>query len=569
MAWVKSGNIKGPQGLQGATGGQGVPGVAGPPGADSTVPGPSGPPGSAGPAGAAATVAAGTTTTGAPGSAANVVNTGTSSAAVFAFTIPRGDAGVPGSDGAPGNPGLSGPSGLNAWTLVTNASFTVPAYGASVTINAGDTSWVALGEWVYVDDANGTGVAGQLIVSAKTPTTLTLFNPTSTTYPLADTTQNGLLRKVSGNTSDFIDGTNNCQPIVPQITAVRLRSFNAIGNPNFEVDQVSVGAPITAANTKTIDRWATFKTGTMVASVGQAGVLVLLPGTNFSVSQNCLRVTLNTAQASLGASDQLFVRQQIEGPMWRELQSDIHSVSLLVRSSVAGLNFGLNLRDLPATKSLCKLCTVTSSGVWQLIQLPNLPLWPAGNFVNTPGVGGYQICVTLAAGSSNMAAANDIWQSGNFIGALGQSNYAASPVNSTFDIAFVQHEPGPLCTTLIDKPFSQNLDECLRYYTKSYDLSTLPGTVTNNGMLSFMSLTTQASGLGPVGFKKPMANVPTVTIYNHATGAAASVQDGAGVNHTGAAGSFPGNMGWGRLTFTTAVTANTVVYAHYTADTGW
>ena len=52
-----------------------------------------------GPQGDAATVEAGTTTTGAPGTDASVVNSGTSSDAVFDFTIPRGDTGfgvVPG-----------------------------------------------------------------------------------------------------------------------------------------------------------------------------------------------------------------------------------------------------------------------------------------------------------------------------------------------------------------------------------------------------------------------------------------------------------------------------------------
>ena len=46
-----------------------------------------------------ATVDAGTTTTGAPGTNASVVNSGSVNAAVFDFTIPRGDAGEKGADG--------------------------------------------------------------------------------------------------------------------------------------------------------------------------------------------------------------------------------------------------------------------------------------------------------------------------------------------------------------------------------------------------------------------------------------------------------------------------------------
>ena len=53
--------------------------------------------------GAAATISVGTVTTGAAGSSASIVNSGTSSAAVFDFTIPKGDKGETGSTGATGN----------------------------------------------------------------------------------------------------------------------------------------------------------------------------------------------------------------------------------------------------------------------------------------------------------------------------------------------------------------------------------------------------------------------------------------------------------------------------------
>jgi hypothetical protein len=70
--------------------------------------GPAGPPGEPGPAGEpgadglAATIAVGTTTTGAAGTPASVTNKGTNAAAVFDFTIPRGDAGPQGQQGVPG-----------------------------------------------------------------------------------------------------------------------------------------------------------------------------------------------------------------------------------------------------------------------------------------------------------------------------------------------------------------------------------------------------------------------------------------------------------------------------------
>ena len=84
---------QGPQGPQGATGATGPAGATGATGAT----GPAGPQGVPGTDGAAATVTVGTVTTGSPGTNVIVNNSGTSSAAVLDFTIPRGDTGADGN----------------------------------------------------------------------------------------------------------------------------------------------------------------------------------------------------------------------------------------------------------------------------------------------------------------------------------------------------------------------------------------------------------------------------------------------------------------------------------------
>lgn len=93
----------GPQGLPGETGPQGPAGPQGPQGLTGAAgpQGPQGPPGTqgaTGPAGEAATIRIGTVTTGNPGSAAEVTNSGTDQNAVFDFVIPRGE---PGTGGTP------------------------------------------------------------------------------------------------------------------------------------------------------------------------------------------------------------------------------------------------------------------------------------------------------------------------------------------------------------------------------------------------------------------------------------------------------------------------------------
>src|SRR4029077_16364984 len=74
---------QGPKGDQGEDGKDGQPGPMGPPGNQ----------------GLAATIAVGSTVTGAPGTDAAVQNAGSTSQAVFNFTIPRGDVGPTGPQG--------------------------------------------------------------------------------------------------------------------------------------------------------------------------------------------------------------------------------------------------------------------------------------------------------------------------------------------------------------------------------------------------------------------------------------------------------------------------------------
>lgn len=62
--------------------------------------------------GADATVAVGTTTTGAPGSSASVTNVGTAGAAIFDFTVPQGPQGIQGIQGIQGPIGATGATGI-------------------------------------------------------------------------------------------------------------------------------------------------------------------------------------------------------------------------------------------------------------------------------------------------------------------------------------------------------------------------------------------------------------------------------------------------------------------------
>jgi len=114
--------LKGVKGDKGDTGSQGIQGIQG-------IQGVQGVKGDKGDTGTAATATAGTTTTGNAGTNASVVNSGSTSAAVFDFTIPRGDTGAAGP---------AGPTGIDwqgAWSAGT--------YTVRQSVSHNGSSWIA------------------------------------------------------------------------------------------------------------------------------------------------------------------------------------------------------------------------------------------------------------------------------------------------------------------------------------------------------------------------------------------------------------------------------------------
>ena len=153
---------KGDKGATGATGAQGPQGEQGPQG----IQGLQGETGATGADGAAATVAVGTVTTGEPGTDAAVTNTGTSTAAVLNFTIPRGATGATGQTGPAGADGADGQDGAPGQDGADGVTFT-PAVSA-----AGVLSWTNDGGRENpspVDIAAAVGDALEVTVSGANP----------------------------------------------------------------------------------------------------------------------------------------------------------------------------------------------------------------------------------------------------------------------------------------------------------------------------------------------------------------------------------------------------------------
>src|SRR5215831_2893290 len=414
-----------------------------------------------------------------------------------------------------------------------------------------------------IDQTKLNAIAGQATIAPAFISGQTPASSTGSGAYFVFLQSTGTLAKIL--TQDLATSIGSSSGMTSAITAVRLRSFNAAGNPTFEVDQRQAFNGIAnAPNGLTVDRWRIATAGTMKSNVQgfQGNASCFVPGTSYLISQGQLNIAVATTEPSLAAGDLYSSGQLIEGPFWRELAGDVTSISLMVQSNVAGLKFSVALRSSNAGVSLVKLCTIPSASTWTLIPLPNLPKPTSGSFPTTPGGIAYTLDICLACGTTYIAPAADTWQTGNFVGAPGMSNLFATSGGS-FILGFIQHEPGPLCTTLIDKPFSQNLDECVRYFHKTYNYTDKPGAVTSAGVLGPVVLSAGTKAFGTFRFIKPMARIPTLTVYSWSTGAAGSLTDSNGTVHTGATCANISDSGFSDVNFATATAGACAAYVHY------
>jgi hypothetical protein len=497
--------------------------------------------------------------------------------------------------------------------LDVSVSAKVNSPGASTAINSGSATTTAVNDLIFGfccgwdgGLAGGSGFTVRnavylILVEDKAAPSIGAYNVTGTAggtngwaaqllafkAAASSWTDSGLWRGPPGPTAVSTDAGNiatlgsDSLILVPQSTiwSARLRSYQALGNNTFEVDQRNVGNAVTypagTSGSMVCDRWGFSKSAaTATFSSRQfSPTAIVVPGTNFRISNGQLIVTLTATQATLAAGEYIQLAQSVEGPQLRELIGDVHSLSLLVYCTNAPLTFSVRLSAPGAPiYTLTKLCTITTASQWTMFNLPNLPVFtPSATWTLTPGNIGYSLGIGLGAGTTYTSPANDTWQSGNYVTGPGTTNFASLPVNTQFICGFVQHEPGALCSNPpMDCKFTDNYDSCLRYYQKTYDYATAVGAASiSAGIIGvYNSSTTQMMNMG-TRFKKPMAKIPTVTVYNHVSGVINSVQDWAAVTH--AVSSVSGSSTespFYQLT-TSGVTAGQGCWTHYTADTGW
>lgn len=260
---------------------------------DFTIPrGADGQDGQDGQDGAAATIAVGNVTTGAAGSSASVTNTGTSSAAVFDFVIPRGDTGATGQNGQDGAAATIAVGSTTTGSAGTNASVT----------NSGTSSAAVLD---FVIPRGDTGAAGSDGADGYSPTATVTQNTGSATISITDKNGTTTATVYDGTTPDTSvisytitdtpshSGGTNAYLLKKQLNVVSL-NVDAIWVNSITTSWLNIGTiPSAIRPSATVSCTATYANGNTGAITGFGKIQVQSDGT--------IRIRSNSALSSLVA----------------------------------------------------------------------------------------------------------------------------------------------------------------------------------------------------------------------------------------------------------------------------
>ena len=323
--------------------------------------------------------------------------------------------------------------------------------------------------------------------------------------------------------ADIQDGTITASDIADTtITAAKLASGtvqnqsafkNIIINSDMSIAQRSTSASsITSGGYHACDRWKEDMTSAGTWTISQSTTVPTGQGFATSLKMDC-----TTANGSLSANSELMVQQRLEGQMLQYLKkgtSDAVSTTLSfwVRSNKTG-TYICELQDVNNTRQISKSYTISSADTWEKKTI-TFPGDTTGALDNN-NARSLDCSFYLAAGSDlSSGTLSTTWTAKTDANrAVGQVNLADSTSNEWY-VTGVQYEVGTSASDFEFLPKDVNLRRCQRYFQKTYNLDTAPGTSTDVGVGWNGGSSDTAGNVSYLpNFMTSMRTSPTVTGY--------------------------------------------------------
>ena len=232
---------------------------------------------------------------------------------------------------------------------------------------------------------------------------------------------------------------------------------NRIINGDMRIDQRNAGASVTVTDAYTVDRWKFTEDTDGAASVQQVSDAP-------SGFNNSAKVTVTTADASIGAAQFALFWQPIEGFNWSDLGygaagAKTSTLSFWVKSSLTG-TFSGALESSDGGRSYIFSYSISSANTWEQKTI-TIAGDTSGTWVGSTNGIGVKVFFTLTAGA-NFQGTPGSWGATRF-GATGTTQLM-STLNATWQLTGVQLEVGSVATPFERRPYGTELNLCKRYF---------------------------------------------------------------------------------------------------------
>lgn len=334
----------------------------------------------------------------------------------------------------------------------------------------------------------------------------------------------------------FYDGTEFQLLSSP---GARTPAPNILLNGALDLDQANEGAAVNFTNATSYgpDGWVagsvTAASGVRMQRVAWTGTPAVPASLQFSYA---VEVTIGTGNPTINSGDQISISNLVEGD---DLASSAEgtaaarplALSFCLESNIANAIVPVGLRSSSDTQAFriyfasvalgaANTPTCTSliippdtSGTWSL----------AGNAAR-----GADVIFGLESGSGEIAGAANTWETpGNpTVDGLSGMTQFSTVTGATLIITGLKLEVSPVPTPFVRLPFAAELARAERYYQKSYDEGTAPGTPNAAGAFDDITINATANGnftVQSIPLHQRMRCDPTVTLYSPTSGASGKI----------------------------------------------
>ena len=329
---------------------------------------------------------------------------------------------------------------------------------------------------LYEDTDNGTNYV-DIIAPASITSNRTLTLPDNSGTLLTNSgTEAGAFSTLSVN-SNNISAENS------------LGFRNRIINGDMRIDQRNAGAAVTvntASNQYSVDRWK-------VEGQATDGVFTAQKDTSVPTGfNNSLKITVTTADASIGSTQRYQVIQVLEGYNVADLGfgaagAKTTTLSFWVRSSLTG-TFGGSYRNSATNRSYPFSYTISVADTWEY-KTVTIAGDTSGTWLKESDSG---IILTFSMGSgTNFQGTAGAWNSNNNNTVTGETQVIGT-LNATWYITGVQLEVGSVATPFERRDYGRELAMCYRYYYRivsgaddPFGMAFCVATTLTSGMVQF------------------------------------------------------------------------------------